>query len=116
MIDIMLVLLIIFMIVTPLIANGFQAAMPNGDNLQKRHEGDNEILLGIDKSGSFFLNGEEIDPAALETRLVAIYQARSSDKFLYFRADKGLKIGKIQEAVEMARKAGVVVMSSVVEM
>ena len=40
MIDIMLVLLIIFMIVTPLIANGFKATMPSGLHLDKRPEGD----------------------------------------------------------------------------
>ena len=43
MIDIMLVLLIIFMIVTPLIAAGFKATLPKGKNLDPRPEGDNEV-------------------------------------------------------------------------
>jgi len=41
MIDVMLVLLIIFMIVTPLIAAGFKATLPKGKNLDPRPEGDN---------------------------------------------------------------------------
>ncbi len=41
MIDIMLVLLIIFMIVTPLIAAGFKATLPKGKNLDPRPEGEN---------------------------------------------------------------------------
>ena len=47
MIDIMLVLLIIFMIVTPLIANGFKATMPSGLHLDKRPEGDNEVVIRL---------------------------------------------------------------------
>ena len=47
MIDVMLVLLIIFMIVTPLIAAGFKATLPKGANLDARPEGDNEVILGI---------------------------------------------------------------------
>jgi len=65
MIDIMLVLLIIFMIVTPLIANGFKATMPNGKNLDKRPEGDNEVVLGVDAAGKYFINGNAVPADAL---------------------------------------------------
>ena len=47
MIDVMLVLLIIFMIVTPLISAGFKATMPKGANLDPDPEGENEVILGI---------------------------------------------------------------------
>jgi biopolymer transport protein ExbD len=115
MIDIMLVLLIIFMIVTPLIANGFQATMPSGENLDKRPEGEGEVILGIDQSGGYFLNGVPISADVLPDQLKAIYAAREEDKILYFRADKGLKYAKIEDAVEMARQAGVRVMAAITE-
>ncbi|MGH7561717.1 MAG: ExbD/TolR family protein [Gemmatimonadales bacterium] len=115
MIDVMLVLLIIFMIVTPLIANGFKAQMPQGKNLDKRPEGDNEVVLGIDAGGNFFLNGNAIAAATLEDRLRAIYDARTEDKIMYFRADQNLKFEKVQEAVETARRAGVRVMAAITE-
>ncbi len=51
MIDVMLVLLIIFMIVTPLISAGFKATMPKGANLDADPEGENEVILGIDAVG-----------------------------------------------------------------
>ena len=111
----MLVLLIIFMIVTPLIANGFKATMPQGTNLEKRPEGDGEVVLGIDAGGGYFINGVSIPGAALEDQLKSLFAARPEDKVLYFRADKDLEYGKIQEAVEMARKAGVVVMAAITE-
>jgi biopolymer transport protein ExbD len=115
MIDIMLVLLIIFMIVTPLIANGFKAAMPQGTNLEKRPEGDGEVVLGIDAAGGFFLNGVSIPAAALEDQLKAIYAGRSEDKIMYFRADKDLPFARIQDAVETARRSGVRVMAAITE-
>jgi len=115
MIDVMLVLLIIFMIVTPLIAAGFKATLPKGKNLDPRPEGDNEIVLGIDQAGRYFLNGRPIPSGSLEDQLRSTYAARTEDKILYFKADNQLKYGKIQEAVETARRAGVRVMAAITE-
>jgi biopolymer transport protein ExbD len=115
MIDIMLVLLIIFMIVTPLLAAGFKATLPKGKNLDPRPEGDNEVVLGIDESGHYFLNGRGVPEGTLEDQLRSIFSARTEDKILYFKADNQLKYGRIQEAVESARKSGVRVMASITE-
>jgi biopolymer transport protein TolR len=115
MIDIMLVLLIIFMIVTPLIAAGFKATLPKGAHLDPRPEGDNEIVLGIDASGRFFLDGRPIEDGVLEDQLTARFAARTEDKILYFKADNQLKYGRIQDAVEIARRSGVRVMAAISE-
>ena len=115
MIDVMLVLLIIFMIVTPLIAAGFKATLPKGAHLDKDPEGEDEIILGIDASGNYFLNMRPISPASLQDQLRAMYAARTKDKILYFKADNQLKYGRVQEAVEIARKAGVRVIAAITE-
>jgi biopolymer transport protein ExbD len=116
MIDIMLVLLIIFMIVTPLIAAGFKATMPKGKNLDKRPEGQNEVILGVDAGGQYFLNGKgPVDPVVLEEQLKSIYASRTEDKILYFKADNQLKFMRIQEAVELARRSGARVMAAITE-
>ncbi len=115
MIDIMLVLLIIFMIVTPLIAAGFQATLPTGRNLDPRPEESNEVILGIDAQGKYYLDTRLIDPAILEDHLRSVYAARTEDKILYFKADQNLPYGKIQDAVEIARNAGVRVMAAITE-
>ena len=80
MIDVMLVLLIIFMIVTPLIAAGFKATLPKGKNLDPRPEGENEVVLGIDQGGRYFLNQRPIANGALEDQLRGIFAARTEDK------------------------------------
>jgi biopolymer transport protein TolR len=115
MIDVMLVLLIIFMIVTPLIAAGFKATLPKGKNLDARPEGDNEVILGIDEYGKYFLNGRPIAEATLQDQLRSTFNARTEDKILYFKADNKLKYAKIQEAVEIARQSGVRVMAAITE-
>jgi biopolymer transport protein ExbD len=115
MIDVMLVLLIIFMIVTPLIAAGFKATLPKGKHLDPRPEGDNEVVLGIDEYGRYFLNGRGLPSGTLEDQLRSIYARRTEDKILYFKADNKLKYSKIQEAVETARRSGVRVMAAITE-
>ena len=115
MIDVMLVLLIIFMIVTPLIASGFKAVMPRGLNLTPSPEGEGEVVLGIDESGHYFLNGAPIAAETLQDQLKSVFAAREKDKILFFRADQKLKFSKIQEAVEVARQAGVRVMAAITE-
>jgi len=115
MIDIMLVLLIIFMIVTPLIAAGFKATLPKGKNLDPRPEGENEVVLGIDQAGNYFLDGRSLPSGTLEDQLRSRFASRTEDKILYFKADNQLKYAKVQEAVETARKAGVRVMAAITE-
>ena len=115
LIDIMLVLLIIFMIVTPLISNGFQATMPQGSHLDARPEGEGEVVLGIDQGGQYFLNGNLIPADVLLDQLKGIYASRPDNKVMYFRAHRELKFDKVQDAVEIARRAGVRVMAAISE-
>ena len=108
MIDIMLVLLIIFMIVTPVISAGFQAKMPMGKNIEARPEESGDVVLGIDRSGQFYLDpgtGETgiVPEGQLESMLTQIYGARTTDKILYFKADQNLEFSKIQEGIEIGR-------------
>jgi biopolymer transport protein ExbD len=90
--------------------------MPSGLHLDKRPEGENEVVLGIDAGGGYFLNGNAIPAAVLEDQLRSIYATtHTEDKIMYFRADKDLPYAKIQDAVETARKAGVRVMAAITE-
>jgi len=119
LIDVMLVLLIIFMIVTPLIAAGFQATLPRSQNPENRPEGPDEVRLGIDKDGKFYLdlgNGPRaITDQDLPTRLEAIYETRTKDKILFLKADQNIEFGRVQQAIEIARQAGVRVVGAITE-
>jgi biopolymer transport protein ExbD len=129
MIDVMLVLLIIFMIVTPIISSGMQATIPHAKEVDPRAEEDGDIVLGIDTRGRYYLDpgtGETgvvcrsgdaacDQDARLQELLTSIYTARTVDKILYMRAHNELPYGVIQDAVEVCRVAGVRVLANIAE-
>ena len=112
----MLVLLIIFMITAPLIASGFQATMPAGVNLIKAEEQPDDIVLGIDRDSSFYINTRPIAKADVTAKLREIFTTvHTQDRILYLKAHKDLRLVTIQEAVKMARDAGVAVIAAVTD-
>jgi biopolymer transport protein ExbD len=119
LIDVMLVLLIIFMIVTPIITAGFQATLPRSANPETRPEGPDEIRLGIDRDGKFFLDvgggPQLVADADLPGRLAGIYAVRTRDKILFLKADQDLNFARVQQAIEIARAAGVRVVGAITE-
>ena len=107
LVDVMLVLLIIFMVIIPTLTSGLNAEPPQGVNLKKHPEEEGDQLLGIDRKGQYFLNRNPIRNTDLETALKRIYDARETHKILYIRADRQLEYAKVQDAVDIAGKAGV---------
>jgi len=114
MADVMLVLLIIFMIMAPLIAAGFQATIPEGVNLISSEEQPDDVVLGIDRDGNYYINTRPIPKAMVQDSLRRVYTtSHTQDKILYLKADETLKMQKIQEAIAMARTAGVRLVATV---
>ena len=120
MIDVMLVLLIIFMIVTPIISAGFQATMPMGRNVEASPEESGDVMLGIDNGGRYFLDPGTgtiglVPDGQIEEMLLQVFENRTRDKILYFKADQNLEFARVQGAIEIARNAGVRVLATVVD-
>jgi biopolymer transport protein TolR len=108
MIDVMLVLLIIFMVVTPALMAGFTATPPQAVNLKDHPEDANlDQVLGIDRDGKYYLNKRPIRTEDVAPMLKKIYDARTEDKILYLKADKGLDYSKVLDALDLAAKNGV---------
>jgi biopolymer transport protein TolR len=111
LIDVMLVLLIIFMVVTPVAQRGLDIALP-----QPPPPGappppqSNQVVLALDESPSGPILSVNKSPVAtideLENRLKDIYQARS-DKTIFVRAAGKVPYGKVVEAMDVAKAAGV---------
>jgi biopolymer transport protein ExbD len=115
MIDVMLVLLIIFMVVTPAITSGFTATPPDGVNLKQHPEDEQDQVLGIDRFGNYFINKKAISAEALPDYLKATYDNRTEDKVLYLKADRDLDYAKIIDAMDIASKAGVHVVGAITD-
>jgi biopolymer transport protein TolR len=108
MIDVMLVLLIIFMVVTPALLAGFNATPPQAINLKDHPEDANlDQVLGIDRDGNYYLNKKRVKTEDVGPMLKQIYDARTEDKILYLKADKALDYSKVLDALDLAAKNGV---------
>jgi biopolymer transport protein TolR len=113
MIDVMLVLLIIFMVVTPALMAGFNATPPQGQNLKDHPEDEeNDQVLGIDKDGNYYLNKKPISKTAIEAEIKRIYTNRD-DHVMYLKADKDLAYEKVVDATDIAAKNGVTVVAMI---
>ena len=106
MIDVMLVLLIIFMVVTPQLAAGFTATPPQGINLRTHPEEESDQVLGIDRDGKYYINKKLVAAETLDVAIKHIYDARTIDKILYVKADKDLPYAKVIDAMDIASKNG----------
>lgn len=105
MIDVMLVLLIIFMVITPVLAN-YEATLPEATYLVPEPN-DDVITLGIDAQGAFYINGEAVATPELGSRLRSIYEGRPGDHLLFLRADQGVSYNIVLNGIDAARGAGV---------
>ena len=116
LVDVMLVLLIIFMVVTPALLAGFNAVPPTGQNLKDHPEdAETDQVLGIDHDGNYYLNKKPIAKTAIEAEIKRIYDSRPTDKVMYLKADKDLLYSKVVDATEMAAKNGVRVLGLIGE-
>lgn len=114
MIDVMLVLLIIFMVVTPILTQ-YEATPP--DAITARPEPDDDIVtLGIDQDGAFFVENEAVADALLQSRLAETLASQPfGERILYLRADRGVSYRRVLDAIEAAREAGVATIGAITE-
>jgi biopolymer transport protein TolR len=113
LVDVMLVLLIIFMIVTPAILAGFQARMPEGAHLKARPEKEERTMFGIDNEGKWYLNKKPIREQDAQKLLEQEFLKHPDDKVLFVKADRNLKYGELLKLMEIAKKAGAAVIAAV---
>jgi biopolymer transport protein TolR len=115
LVDVMLVLLIIFMVVTPSLLQGFQATLPVGDNLLERPEEESRVVVGIDVDGNWYFNKRPITRDNMFVALQTSFAERPEDKVLYLKADQGLPYQSILEMMDIGRDAGARVLAAVSE-
>ena len=108
MADIMLVLLIIFMVVTPMLQKGVSvdmARVPNPEDMPNADK-DDAILVAITRDGSIYLGNNKIGLEDLQNHVKDAIASRL-DKTVFVRSDARAKFGQVKAAVDEIRAAGV---------
>jgi biopolymer transport protein TolR len=108
MVDVMLVLLIIFMVITPMLQNKVQIDMAKVDNPVAMPDADKEdaIIVAVTRDGGVFLGQNKVAVSELGTQ-VRDKLADKASKTIYMRADSRAQFRAVEDALDAVRSAGV---------
>ena len=108
MVDVMLVLLIIFMVITPMLQHGVSVDMAKVNNPEKMPDADKEdaLLVAVMRDGSVFFGTDKIPVDDLTSKVKDRLTGRI-DKRVYVKADARAKFGSVVAVVDAVRAAGV---------
>jgi biopolymer transport protein ExbD len=104
MIDVLLVLIIIFMVITPY-SVGLRTLVPDPAPERPQAPRAQDIVVTLQLDGTVLLNMERIELPALRARLLQIFQARGDD-VIFLRGDGSLDFGRVAEVIDIAKGAG----------
>src|SRR5580692_8872410 len=110
MVDVMLVLLIIFMVITPMLTKGVQVEKVKAKNAIAMQAADKEdaILVAISRNGQVFLSpgNKQVEPSELPDKVRDLLTNRL-DKTVFIKADKRSKYEGVEDVIDNLRAAGV---------
>ncbi|MBO0798362.1 MAG: ExbD/TolR family protein [Blastocatellia bacterium] len=112
MVDIMLVLLIIFMVITPLLQQGVQVTLPKGDNPDPDENLTREdaIVVSIPTDGIYYINRDQVpgkDALIEELKSRVAKLPESVPRIVYIRGGTNVNYGDIVEVVDAIRSADI---------
>ena len=111
-IDVTLVLLIIFMITTPMLQTGVEVDLPKAQSaMVEQKEGEPPIVVSIKETGEYFINtdgqnDEQIEPEVINDR-VALVLSNKPETQVLINADKGVDYGTVVTVMAALKNAGV---------
>ena len=108
MIDVLLVLIIIFMVITPLTPKGLEALVPQPapPNVKQTASDQRTVVIVINKDKSMLINTEPTDAAKLGPRLEEIFKTRA-ERVVFVKGDPDLEFRDVATAIDLAHGAGI---------
>lgn len=108
MIDVLLVLIIIFMVITPLTPKGLEALVPQPPppNAKPNTADQRTVVIVIDKDHNMQINSEPVLEANLQNRLEEIFKTRA-ERVVFVKADGDLEFRWVAKAIDIAHGAGI---------
>lgn len=105
LVDVVLVLLIIFMVVTPLLQMGYDVKVPPKAQADTPQPPADQLIVSLTAANRLYLNKEEMNSQTLSLRLDEILKNRR-DKTVFFSAEDGSTYGKVVQVMDLMRTAG----------
>jgi biopolymer transport protein TolR len=107
LIDVLLVLIIIFMVITPRIPHGLDALVPQ-PNKNKENEDvlNRTIVVTMDAQRQVAINQQPVDIRSLGDKLIDIFKTRN-DRIIFVKGDPTLTFGDIARIIDIAKGAGI---------
>jgi biopolymer transport protein ExbD/biopolymer transport protein TolR len=108
MVDVMLVLLIIFMVITPMLENRVNVTLAQTENAVAMEDASKEdaVTVAITRDSKVFLGQDQVTIADLGPKVTDLLQNKTS-KMVYFRSDARAHYGTVMDAIDAVRTAGV---------
>jgi biopolymer transport protein ExbD/biopolymer transport protein TolR len=110
MVDVMLVLLIIFMVITPMLNNKVNVDLPTAAAAIVMEDANKEdsTVVAVTRDGKTFLGGDQVQVDDLGSKISARMEAnKQGSKEVFLRADSRANYGRVMDAVDAIRSAGV---------
>lgn len=112
MVDIMLVLLIIFMVVTPMLQHGVTVNLPkdlNNPEEDPRIIKDTSVVISIPEDGAYYIGKDKIEKEKLKDRIQKLLDniKKEEDKVVYIKSGTGVSYGDVVTVINEARALGV---------
>jgi biopolymer transport protein ExbD len=106
LVDVVLVLLIIFMVITPMIARGVAVELPLTAHHDQKNDDNRDMIVSVTAGGDVYLNADKI---ALERLTTAVQEERrrNPDKGIFLKADRRARYGTTRRTMEAIHRAGV---------
>jgi biopolymer transport protein TolR len=111
--DVLLVLLIIFMVVTPLVQRGVDVKLPSALNTASMPDSP-DVVLAVKKDGTIYVNEAKVTMENLQNALEEAFLT-VSEKKLYIKADQDIEYGKIVDLIDVMREAGIEIIGIITE-
>jgi biopolymer transport protein ExbD len=107
-VDVMLVLLIIFMVITPMLTNKVNVELAKTQNAETMDDASKEdaITVAITRDSKVYLGQNQTSLADLGSKVNDLLQGKTS-KMVYFRADARAHYGTVEDAIDAVRTSGV---------
>ena len=106
LVDVMLVLLIIMMLITPMLNQGVAMRLPQATNSADKPTTQDITSVSVSKDGSLYVNSKPVTEAEIAVKITEVLEGKK-ERVVYIKADEEVEYGAVMSAMDQLRQAGI---------